>query len=77
MMKAFASLLLLSTTAVTAQPFPIPKPSGGTNCPTGYYASGNYCVPTSDRSRPAIPMVGPGTNCPTGYYASGSACLKN
>ena len=41
-------------------------------CPGGYYASGNYCMPTSS-ARPAVPRGGGA--CPGGYYASGNYCV--
>jgi hypothetical protein len=41
-----------------AQPLPHPKTG---QCSGGYVQSGSYCVPKTDRSRPAIPKVG---QCP-------------
>lgn len=43
-------------------------------CPSGYYSSANYCMPSNARARPALPKSGA---CPTGYYQSGSYCLAN
>jgi hypothetical protein len=42
-------------------------------CPTGYYASGKYCVPNSN-ARFALPKNG---SCPTGYFASGQYCVAS
>lgn len=42
------------------------------SCPSGYYSSGNYCVPSSSGSQPAIDKNG---SCPTGYYSSGNYCV--
>lgn len=54
------------------QPAPVPKNGG---CPTGFYQSGNYCVPSSNNTnRPAIPKNGA---CPTGWYSSGNYCVKS
>ena len=43
------------------------------SCPSGYYASGEYCVRT-ESGRPAIERLG---SCPSGYYASGSYCVES
>lgn len=45
------------------------------HCPSGYHTSASYCVPSSSRSRGALPKVGSG--CPSGFYTSGSYCLSN
>jgi len=44
------------------------------SCPSGYYASGDYCVASSESSRLAIPRAG---SCPSGYYASGDYCVSS
>ena len=49
-------------------PQPIPRES---SCPSGYYASDKYCVPT-DSARFAIKRDG---SCPGGYYASVKYCV--
>ena len=41
------------------------------SCPSGYYSSGNYCVPNAG-ARPAIPRLG---SCPSHYYSSGNYCV--
>jgi hypothetical protein len=64
-----AIFLLLGITAANAQ---TPVVKNG-SCPTGYYTSGNYCVPYRNTERPAIPKVG---SCPTGYYTSGNYCVR-
>ena len=51
-------------------PPPHPIPRDGT-CPSGYYASDAYCVPTSS-AKFAIKRDG---SCPSGYYASDKYCV--
>ena len=41
--------------------------------PSGYNASGNYCLATSDKTKLAIPRTG---SCPSGYYASNEYCVS-
>ena len=55
-----------------AAPPPQPLPRDG-SCPTGYYASGQYCVPGTG-ARFAIARRG---SCPGGYYASGQYCVAS
>lgn len=43
-------------------------------CPSGYYASGGACVPSS-RERSARPALLKQGACPSGYYTSGDYCL--
>ena len=43
------------------------------SCPSGYYASGNYCVP-GNSARHALQRSG---SCPSGYYASGDYCVAS
>ncbi len=66
--------VVATSSALAQQPVrPLPKVGG---CPVGYYASGDYCVPSkSSNSRGAIEKVGNG--CPIGFYASGSYCLSS
>lgn len=61
--------LLIPLVANTAPP-PQPIPRDGT-CPSGYYASDKYCVPTSS-AKFAIKRDG---SCPSGYYASDKYCV--
>ena len=42
------------------------------SCPSGYYASGQYCVPSSNESKQAMAKAG---SCPSGYYSSGNYCV--
>ena len=74
-MGMFALLSVVATSSALAQQpvRPLPKVGG---CPVGYYASGDYCVPSkSGNSRGAIEKVGNG--CPIGFYASGNYCLSS
>lgn len=48
---------------------PLPKVG---SCPSGFYASGKYCVPFKDKSKPAMLRGG---QCPSGYYTSGKYCV--
>jgi hypothetical protein len=48
-------------------------PKVGT-CPSGFYASGKYCVPIKDDGKPAMLRGG---QCPSGYYSSGKYCVAN
>lgn len=66
--------VVATSSALAQQPVrPLPKVGG---CPVGYYASGDYCVPSkSGNSRGAIEKVGNG--CPVGFYASGNYCLSS
>lgn len=57
------------TSAVEA--YPVPRLGF---CPSGYYASGNYCVPSNKRSGAAVTRSG---FCPSGYHASGNYCVAN
>lgn len=68
---AALGLSLLWCTAQASPPGQ-PVPRAG-NCPSGYYASGNYCVP-GNSARYALPRSG---SCPSGYYASGDYCVAS
>lgn len=43
------------------------------SCPSGYYTSGNYCVPGTN-ARFAVHRRG---SCPSGYYTSGNYCVAS
>lgn len=43
-------------------------------CPSGYHASGNYCVSNNFKSGSAIEREG---FCPSDYHASGNYCVAN
>lgn len=57
-----ALVLLTTTPVIKAGP-----------CPLGWYTSGNYCVPASQSSRPAIQKAGA---CPLGWSTSSSYCVR-
>lgn len=65
-------LACLGCGVVYAAPPPQPLEKAG-SCPTGYYASGQYCVPGSN-ARFALPKDG---SCPSGYFASGQYCVAS
>lgn len=68
-------LLLMATSQVFAQQNTVAGPviKEG-SCPSGYYTSGNYCVPSSANAKTAIIKEG---SCPSGYYTSGGYCVAN
>ncbi|MEY3474400.1 MAG: hypothetical protein RL087_858 [Pseudomonadota bacterium] len=73
MFKPLLSLAVLVPAALihlTALAQPIARNG---SCPSGYYASGNYCLP-SNGARPAMHRNG---SCPSGYYASGNYCVAS
>jgi hypothetical protein len=63
---------LLPTLAFAQRQLPQPRQPGQW-CPAGWTASGNYCVPGSDKAPPAIPKNG---FCPAGWRESGSYCIR-
>jgi len=65
-------IALLSPVLANAAAPPQPILRNGT-CPSGYYASDEYCVPTSS-ARFAITRDG---TCPSGYYASDKYCVAS
>ncbi len=65
-MKASIVIPLLLATA-------IPLAKQGT-CPSGYFQSGAYCTPMSDKAPEAIPKVGP---CPSNWRQSGAYCIES
>ena len=68
------ALTLASAPALAQQPVrPLPKVG---SCPSGYYSSGSYCVPSSSgNTRGAIEKAG--SSCPMGFYSSGNYCLSS
>ena len=77
LLTLFAVLALLTmTTAVYADPLPVPKPPGpGGSCPHGYTSSGSFCTP-SQGAQDAIAKPANGT-CPWGWTSSASYCLRS
>jgi len=71
-MKWLLLVLIWVLGSAVAAPPPQPVIRDG-SCPTGYYSSGNYCVPGSN-ARFAIERDG---SCPTGYYSSGKYCVAS
>ena len=69
-----SAVLALAAPGLAQQPVqPLPKVGV---CPLGYYASGNYCVPSkSGNTRGAIEKSGKG--CPLGFYSSGAYCVSS
>ena len=45
----------------------------GSSCPSGYNQSGNYCVPSSSNTPPALHRIG--GSCPSGYNQSADYCV--
>ena len=69
----FGAIALLPMLAL-AQQSQLPQPrKPGKWCPEGWSASANYCVPGSDKARPAILRNG---WCPVGWRESGSYCIR-
>ena len=67
-----ALVFMLSALAHAAPPAQPVLKSG--SCPSGYYGSGNYCVPSGSNSRFVLPKTG---SCPSGYYGSGNYCVAS
>jgi hypothetical protein len=67
-----AVLLPMLVIAQQSQRLPQPRQPGQW-CPVGWSASGNYCVPGSDKAPQAIPKNG---FCPAGWRESGSYCIR-
>lgn len=63
---------LMVATGTHAAPPAAPLPRDG-SCPSGYYSSGDYCVPSSS-GRFAVVRRG---SCPSGYYSSGNYCVAS
>jgi hypothetical protein len=76
MLKLAASLmfgfLVMGAEEASADPPPQPVPRNG-SCPSGYFSSGEYCVPGSN-ARFAVPRSG---SCPSGYFSSGDYCVAS
>ena len=68
----YAGLACLGLGLAHAAPPPQALLKSG-SCPTGYYASGQYCVPNNN-ARFALAKDG---SCPTGYFASGQYCVAS
>jgi hypothetical protein len=63
--------MLFSTVALASEGQPIVRV--GKHCPSGYRASGEYCVPRAGSSpTTAIEKKG---SCPSGYRKSGDYCV--
>jgi len=43
-------------------------------CPTGWYTSGSYCIPSTKTSPPLIQKD---STCPLGWYTSSDYCQKS
>jgi len=69
-MRTSLLLALIIPVKVNAAPSPQPILRNGT-CPSGYYASDKYCVPTGS-AKFAIERDGA---CPGEYYASDKYCV--
>lgn len=69
-LRACLLFCLLLVIPANAAPPPQPLPREG-SCPSGYYTSGEYCVPTSS-AKFAIKRNG---SCPAGYFASSNYCV--
>lgn len=69
-------MLLFAAPSIACQN-PAPRSSSfsnqGGSCPSGYYSSGNACVPYSGSSNYAF--YNAGGSCPSGYYSSGNSCV--
>lgn len=69
-------LMIIALPAFACQN-PAPRASSFYNqagsCPSGYYSSGNSCVPYSGTSKYAF--YNAGGSCPSGYYSSGNSCV--
>lgn len=63
-------VMVILSNSVWGQALPYPKNG---QCASGYYNSGGYCMPMSEKSKPAVPKVG---QCPSGWAQSGNACRK-
>jgi hypothetical protein len=82
MLKVLLFLTLILTTVHIANANcdnPAPRAMAFTNdkgsCPSGYYSSGNSCVPSSSSSLYAF--LSEGGSCPSGYYSSGNSCVAS
>ena len=68
--QLLAIVITLASPIALADPAPQPVLRQG-SCPSGYYGSGDYCVPNTN-ARYAVPRIG---SCPSGYYGSGDYCV--
>jgi len=74
MLKTLIIATVLLPSLAIAQRSQLPQPrQSGQWCPVGWMASGNYCVPGSDKAPAAIPKK---DWCPVGWRESGSYCIR-
>lgn len=73
MLRWLTFLMLAAASLAHAAPPAQPIARNG-SCPGGYYATGNYCVASSNTTKAAIPRSG---SCPGGYYATGNYCVAS
>jgi hypothetical protein len=74
MLKTLIIATVLLPILAIAQRSQLPQPrQPGHWCPVGWMASGNYCVPGSDKAPAAIPKK---DWCPVGWRESGSYCIR-
>ena len=68
--------LVLSASAATAQPLPVPRQPAPPACPVGYAWSGTFCLSLDGKRPPAMPKP-TGSACPSGWWvtAEGSYCV--
>jgi hypothetical protein len=70
-----AILIVVALAAPARAEGPLPQPKLGAVCPTGYEASGGYCMPNRNTRCRAMPKID--ATCPVGYTTSGGAyCIE-
>ena len=67
--------LSLAQAACKPAPMAVGFANQGGSCPSGYYSSGNSCVPSGQGAPYAF--FNAGGSCPSGYYSSGNSCVAN
>ena len=65
---------MLALILTLAQYPPTPLVRLGETCPLGYYRASAYCIPSSSRTRYAMPRVD--STCPLGTYRTGNYCTE-